>query len=190
MDKKNKINQKEEVKCEAKYTEFQQFLTDTHVPYEPVKNPKHLYQIELHRSVFTQEIFDLYERYEKSVHNQTENDAKAFKSFFCSSPLYDPDQHEQEKNRPSLMGHEKIDEFRTFKEGGDGLYPGLGSYHIYHKIDGKVVAVGNLDISKTILNTQYFLIDPDYRFLALGVVGAIHELEYMKTIQKKFNPQM
>ena len=88
------------------------------------------------------------------------------------------------------MGHDKIDQFRTFNEGGDGVYPGLGSFHIYHKIDGKVVAVGNIDISKTILNTQYFLIDPDYRFLALGVVGAIHELEYMKTIQKKFNPQM
>ena len=38
------------------------------------------------------------------------------------------------------------------------------------------------------MNSLYFIYDPDYRFLSLGVVGAIHEIEYIKMIQKKFNP--
>lgn len=59
---------------------------------------------------------------------------------------------------------------------------------MYHRIDGKLVAVGIIDITNTILNTGYFLYDPDYSFLNLGVVGAIVEMEYMRLIREKYNP--
>lgn len=54
---------------------------------------------------------------------------------------------------------------------------------MYHRIDGKLVAVGLIDITNTILNSAYFIYDPDYSFLTLGVVGAIRELEYMRLIK-------
>ena len=57
----------------------------------------------------------------------------------------------------------------------------------YHRIDGRLVAVGNIDLSTTILNSQYFIYDPEFQFLCMGVIGAIHEIEYMKMIQKTFN---
>ena len=61
---------------------------------------------------------------------------------------------------------------------------------MYHRINGKLVAVGVIDILKTIFNSAYFLYDPDYSFLSLGVVGAIRELEYMRLIKSKYNPDL
>lgn len=59
---------------------------------------------------------------------------------------------------------------------------------MYHRIDGKLVAVGFIDILNEIFNSCYFIYDPDYSFLSLGVVGAIRELEYMRMIKQKYNP--
>ena len=49
--------------------------------------------------------------------------------------------------------------------------------------------MGVNDITKSCLNAQYFIYDPDYSFLCLGVVGAIHEIEFMKKVQKTYNPE-
>ena len=77
----------------------------------------------------------------------------------------------------------------TWKD--EGIYPeALGSYHMYHRIDGKLVAVGVIDISNRYLKTGYFIYDPDYKFLNLGVIGAIRELEYMQLIIRDHNPSM
>ena len=61
---------------------------------------------------------------------------------------------------------------------------------MYHRIDGKLVAVGVVDILKTFFNSAYFIYDPEYSFLNLGVVGAIRELEYMRMAKRKFNHYM
>lgn len=61
---------------------------------------------------------------------------------------------------------------------------------MYHRIDGKLVAVGVLDVLKTIFNSAYFLHDPAYSFLYLGVVGAVREIEYMRLIKEKYNPDL
>ena len=50
--------------------------------------------------------------------------------------------------------------------------------------------MGVLDITNKILNSEYFIYDPEYKFLCPGVLGAVHELEYMRMIQKKYNPSM
>jgi arginyl-tRNA---protein transferase len=50
--------------------------------------------------------------------------------------------------------------------------------------------MGVTDITKSVLNSQYFIYDPDYSFLSLGVVGAIHEIEFMKMVQKNYNPSL
>ena len=84
------------------------------------------------------------------------------------------------KNRSAPFNFEKVDEPKVFQD--EGIYPGVGSFHYYHKIDGKLVAMGVNDITKSCLNAQDFIYDPDYSFLCLGVVGAIHEIEFMKKI--------
>ena len=91
-------------------------------------------------------------------------------------------------NRIAPYNYETVDDDRTYKD--EPVYPGLGSFHYYHRIDGKLVAMGVNDITNTCLNSQYFIYDPDYSFLCLGVVGAIHEIEFMKMVQKKYNPDL
>ena len=61
---------------------------------------------------------------------------------------------------------------------------------LYHRLDGKLFAVSVLDICSTVMNAAYFIYDPDYRFLNPGVVGAIIEMEYMRLIREKFNPNL
>lgn len=61
---------------------------------------------------------------------------------------------------------------------------------MYHRLDGKLVACGIIDITNTTFNSAYFMYDPEYSFLNLGVVGAIIELEYMRMIRKNFNPNL
>lgn len=65
-----------------------------------------------------------------------------------------------------------------------------GSYHLYHRIDGKLVAVSVIDILPTIFHSAYLFYDPDYSFLSLGVVSAIKEIEMMRHIRDKFNHRM
>ena len=73
----------------------------------------------------------------------------------------------------------------------EGIYPKYrGGYHMYHKIDGKVVAVGVIDLLNTTFVSCYLIRDPDYSNLRLGVVTAIKEMEYMKLIKDTRNPQM
>lgn len=50
-----------------------------------------------------------------------------------------------------------------------------------------MVAVGALDLLNTYVNSGYFIYDPDYKFLNLGVVGALRELEYIRLVRSK-NP--
>lgn len=57
---------------------------------------------------------------------------------------------------------------------------------MYHRLDGKLVAVGNLDLLRNYVNSGYFLYDPDFKFLNLGVVGALRELEYIRMIRETY----
>lgn len=55
---------------------------------------------------------------------------------------------------------------------------------MYHRLDGKLVAVGVLDILNEHLNSGYFIYDPDFKFLNLGVIGALREIEYAKRMRR------
>ena len=75
----------------------------------------------------------------------------------CSSPAYN---HENPKDkwmaeRPAPLDSQEIDIGKEFVD--EGLYPGTGSFHMYHRIDGKLIGVGVIDVTKTILNSEYFI---------------------------------
>ena len=112
------------------------------------------------------------------------------KRFLCNSPVYDQDADEEISREHSVFNTGKIDaRFREFKD--EGIYPQKqGTYHIYHRIDGRLAAIGVLDILKSFVNSCYFIYDPEFMFLHMGVVGAIRELEFMRMAKKKFNPHL
>jgi len=47
-----------------------------------------------------------------------------------------------------------------------------------------------IDILSKYLNSAYFIYDPEFNFLNLGVVGAIREIEFMHMAKQKFNKDM
>jgi arginine-tRNA-protein transferase len=72
----------------------------------------------------------------------------------------------------------------------EGIFPGFGTFHMYHRIDGKLVAVGVIDILKSLVNSDYFFYDPANNFLHLGVVGAIMELQYINYLKANHIPTL
>jgi arginyl-tRNA--protein-N-Asp/Glu arginylyltransferase len=104
--------------------------------------------------------------------------------------LYDPATEPEKAQAPSFYSSNKIDKkWHQYKD--EGHYPtSLGTYHFNHRIDGKLVAVGVIDITKSYFNSAYFLYDPDYMFLNLGVMGAIREIEFIRMVRIKHNPDL
>ena len=45
-------------------------------------------------------------------------------------------------------------------------------------------------ITNSYLESAYFIYDTDYKFLNLGVMSVIREIEYMRMVQKNFNPNL
>jgi arginine-tRNA-protein transferase len=64
-----------------------------------------------------------------------------------------------------------------------------GSYHLQYLIDGKIFAVGVLDIIPKGVLCEYLYYDPAYRFIAPGVYSALYELSLAQKFYK-VNPEM
>lgn len=121
------------------------------VPSEPANVP-HEYSIALEPSAFTDEKFQLYTRYQLDVHHEEKDDPNKFKRFLCSSPL----------KREELDNKE------------------MGCFHMVHRIDGRLVAYGVVDNLPGGLSSVYFIYEPEFKFLSLGVVGALKEIEFVQ----------
>ncbi len=94
--------------------------------------------------MFTEELYEIYFRYEKAVHDK-ERPKDQLQRFLCNSPIYDPVKDHKIAHSPSLVDPMKIDEtFREFKN--EDVFPGFGTFHMYHRIDGKLVAISVIDI--------------------------------------------
>lgn len=53
-------------------------------------------------------------------------------------------------------------------------------------LEGKLIAVGFLDISEEATSSVYFIYDPDHAKRSLGVFGALKEIEYSKEKAKSY----
>ena len=131
------------------------------------KKPAHTLEMKLIRSSPPSQDFKatfaeshaLFRKYQMSVHKEKEKDCteKSYRRFLCDSPL-------------------------IAKEGRDGWPCGYGSYHQHYRIDGKLVAVGVIDILPKCLSSVYLYYDPDYEFLNLGVYSALREIEMTRQL--------
>lgn len=83
----------------------------------------------------------MYKLYQSKIHKEDEKTPSSFDNFLCQSPLFDPKDSEEAEKPPAKT---KPDQRRARKD--EGVWPEyLGSYHMIHRIDGKVFAVGVLD---------------------------------------------
>ncbi|KAL0269342.1 UNVERIFIED_CONTAM: hypothetical protein PYX00_007111 [Menopon gallinae] len=119
------------------------------------KNPAHKLEIKLVRSRsrgYEAETFELYKRYQISVHNDPP-EKLSFQSFYRF--LVD-----------SPLEPEQF----------------YGSYHQQYWLDGKLIAVGVVDILPKCVSSVYFLYDPEYLWLSLGTYGALREIEFVRKL--------
>lgn len=120
--------------------------------------------ITIKQSSFDAEEFALYKKYQVAVHNDKPEEVheSSYRRFLVDSPLM-------------YVAPEN-----------DGSTPscGFGSFHQQYRIDGKLVAVGVVDILPCCLSSKYLFWDPDLAFLALGKYSALREIQWVQEANK------
>lgn len=118
-------------------------------------NPAHLFEVTLEPDTFTEEKFQLFANYQHRVHkeNPSQITRHGFRRFLCSSPIKRETVHTE-----------------TGKE------IKLGSYHQMYYIDGKLVAIGVLDLLPQCVSAVYFLYHESVHQYSFGKLGALWEI--------------
>ena len=170
----NQINiQKEKEKYNLEY--FKEIVTEPEI-YLPLK---HIYTIELTDKIElerTEERYLLYQKYQLAVHKETTT-VESYNNFIGVSPIIN-----RYINLPPDL---------NTKTRHPELYPKhYGMHNLIHRIDGKIIAVTVIDILPNYFESLYCYYDPDLSFLDLGVVTAIREIEYAKSVQELINKNL
>ncbi|EFO22213.2 arginine-tRNA-protein transferase [Loa loa] len=110
------------------------------------------------------ESFKLFEKYQTNVHHDTRCNRTGYRNFLADSPLFNNERDESKS-------------------------VALGSYHQQYYLDGRLIAVGVVDILPRCLSAKYLYYDPDYEFLALGTYTALREIAFTQELAKE-RPQL
>ena len=166
--KKNKKEKPKEIKEKYSFDYFPEIVNEPEI-YLPLK---HVYTLELTDKIqMNNERFEVYKKYQKNIHKDP--DSKLNEQRYNQSWGYN--------NLKDNIGI-KLPEDLALKTKHPELYPKkYGCYNLIHRIDGKIVAVGIIDILPTTLSSVYLYYDTDYKFLDLGVLTAILEIEYARS---------
>ncbi|CAH0014525.1 unnamed protein product [Clonostachys rhizophaga] len=117
--------------------------------------PAHKLVVSLESDEFTEEKYEVYNNYQMTVHNDPPESRtrRSFTRFLCSSPL-----RQETVTEP------------------DGKKRRVGSFHQCYRLDGKLVAIGVLDLLPDCVSSVYFLYDESIHKFAPGKLGALHEI--------------
>lgn len=123
-------------------------------PKHPVE-PAHALTVTLESNDFSEEKYECYENYQRLVHHEEPDDISrdGFKRFLCDSPL-------QTRSMKSLSGSDSP----------------LGSFHQCYRLDGKLVAVGVLDLLPSCVSGVYFFYHESISKWAPGKLSALREI--------------
>ena len=100
-----------------------------------------------------QESYRVFRKFQLEVHRDSEEDCQEshFREFLVETPL-------------------------ITEKAPEGAPCDYGSFHLQYLIDGKIFAVGVLDIIPKGVLCEYLFYDPSYRFVAPGVYSALNEI--------------
>ncbi|KAI1869353.1 uncharacterized protein JN550_005983 [Neoarthrinium moseri] len=117
--------------------------------------PAHTFSVSLEPDEFTEEKYAIFENYQRVVHHESPSDITrdGFKRFLCDSPLR-----------------------RQLFRAPDGTERPLGSFHQCYRLDGKLVAVGVLDLLPHCVSAKYFLYHESIHRFQAGKLGALYEI--------------
>ncbi|CAH1405576.1 unnamed protein product [Nezara viridula] len=116
------------------------------------------------------ESWQVFRKYQMVIHNETEDECNysTYQSFLVETPL---------KPQQKIRGNPSQ------------LTTGYGSFHQHYRLNGKLIAVGVIDILPKCISSVYFFYDPDYSFLSLGTYGSLREMELVRSLNKQ-SPQL
>ncbi|XP_074015328.1 arginyl-tRNA--protein transferase 1 isoform X12 [Numenius arquata] len=100
-------------------------------------------------------------------------------SFNQSATLFAKYQMAIHKDTPSDCGENEAE------NAPNGPECGYGSFHQQYWLDGKIIAVGVIDILPYCVSSVYLYYDPDYSFLSLGVYSALREIAFTRQLHEK-----
>lgn len=124
-----------------------------------VRSPCHRMTVETTPAESTSERYKLYKKYQIAIHGDEPSKITetGFKRFLVDSPLFDTATalNKKEKFTIGIKEKEKV------------MY-GLGTYHQLYRLDGRLVAVGVIDILPSGLSSVYLFYDPDEKQISLG----------------------
>ncbi|XP_027695662.1 arginyl-tRNA--protein transferase 1 isoform X2 [Vombatus ursinus] len=129
-----------------------------------------------------QESYQVYKRYQMVIHKDPPDKptVSQFTRFLCSSPL------EMRKLRLRVKRLVCLDEIWLQAENPpEGPDCGYGSFHQQYWLDGKIIAVGVIDVLPYCVSSVYLYYDPDYSFLSLGVYSALREIAFTRQLHEK-----
>nr|POE90575.1 arginyl-trna--protein transferase 1 [Quercus suber] len=111
----------------------------------------HSFQVTLEVDNFSEEKYQLFDNYQRHVHHESDSDISraGFKRFLCSSPLQ-----------------------ARVEAGGKSL----GSFHQCYRLDGRLIAMGVLDLLPHSVSGVYFLYHSDFEKWSFGKLSALREL--------------
>lgn len=117
--------------------------------------PEHHFEVFLEPDIFTEEKYQLFAQYQRHVHKESPDEISrsGFRRFLCSSPL---------RNMNRILGDTKKTQF-------------LGSFHHCYRLDGKLVAIGVLDLLPHAVSAVYFIYHQDLEKFSLGKLSALRE---------------
>ncbi|XP_075875158.1 arginyl-tRNA--protein transferase 1 isoform X2 [Nelusetta ayraudi] len=106
--------------------------------------------------------YQVYKLYQMAIHKDPPDkpSESQFRRFLCDSPLEA--------------------EFSP-----DGPEVGYGSFHQQYWLDGRIVAVGVIDILPTCVSSVYLYYHPDFASLSLGSYAALREIAFTRQLQKQ-----
>lgn len=131
--------------------------------YENTATPQKRRKLEIRMkcSEFDPDEYALYEKYQTLVHQDKRVSKESYIRFLVETPIpfVEPD--------------------------GSSMVPpcGFGSFHQQYLIDGRIIAVGVVDILPKCLSSKYLFWDPDFAFLSLGKFTALKEIQWVREMQ-------
>lgn len=116
--------------------------------------PAHQFVVTLEPDAFTEEKYAVFENYQRVVHGEgpASISRKGFRRFLCDSPV------------------------RSGTLTQDGKERRVGSFHQCYRLDGKLVAVGVLDLLPHAVSAVYFMYHESIHRHQPGKLGALREI--------------
>ncbi|KAJ6516014.1 arginine-tRNA-protein transferase [Mycena sanguinolenta] len=132
---------------------------------------EHHFETILEPSSYSLEKFELYCKYQQEIHQDSKNSPSGFKRFLVNSPLL-----------PAPIPYSSAPPSH--------LPTNYGSYHQLYKCDGKLIALGVIDILPSCVSSVYFMYDPEWAKFSLGKLSALREVSLASEIKAAGAPGM